>query len=356
MTPFESAPTVPFHRRLVIAGGSGQFSDGFSLGIIGIALSIAKEPLGLTEWWLGALGAASLLGLFFGSLAAGSIADRFGRRPIFAWGMLLFTVLGILQYFSTSVYQLFVLRFLLGVALGADYVSCKAMITEYSPSRNRGQMLSILALSWTSGYFSAFAAGYIVRESGSDAWRIALLVSAIPSFIAFLLRVTTPESPFWLVRNGKTDQARAVVTKYVGSEIALPAIYRAEGTEAGEGKGLFKFPLLKNLIVGGVFHTSQVIPLFALGTFLPIVMAKAGAGDGYTGALVYNLLFLIGALIGPFVIDRIPRRRLLVDGFIIMAILLAILITWQTAPTLVTMSLFAVFAFVLSVAGILQFV
>jgi putative MFS transporter len=78
MTPYEDAPFRPFHLRVVASGAGGQFSDGFSLGIIGIALGLAKGPLGLSNWWLGALGAASLIGLFFGSLIAGPISDRIG--------------------------------------------------------------------------------------------------------------------------------------------------------------------------------------------------------------------------------------------------------------------------------------
>lgn len=356
MTAFENVPVGPFHRRLIISAGSGQFSDGFSIGIIAIALSLAKEPLGLTGWWMGALGASTLFGLFFGSLIAGSITDRFGRRPMFNWGMLLFTMIAATQYFSPSPQVLFAARFLLGVTLACDYVACKAMVTEYSPSRSRGVNLSILALSWTSGYLCAFVAGYLVRSGGPEAWRVALLASAVPSFLAFLLRVRIPESPLWLAHNGRMEEARGIVSKYIGSGIELPAVDRSDVTISQRPTRLFRPPLLQNLVVGCVFYASQVIPLFALGTYLPIVMAKLGLGDGYTGALIYNILFWLGALIGPFIIDRIPRRKLLVGGFVIMAILLAILIGWRTAPALVTVSLFAAFAFVLSVAGILQFV
>lgn len=356
MTPFENSPVTPFHRRIVLSSASGQFSDGFSLGVIGVALSLAREPLGLSDWWMGALGAGSLIGLFFGSLIAGAVADRFGRRPVFAWGMLVFTLFAGLQYLSTSPYQLLAVRVLLGVTLGADYVSCKSMVTEYSPLRRRGQILSLLAAGWTSGYFCSFAVGFAVRASGPDAWRYALLASALPSFIAFLLRVRTPESPFWLVRAGRSDEARRIIDRYIGTDVALPAVHQLEEGQPAPATALLQPPLRQNLLVGCVFHTSQVIPLFALGTFLPIVMARIGVGDGYFGALIYNFVFLLGALVGPFIIDRIPRRVLLVQGFVVMALLLAALVAWRSAPTFATLALFGSFAFVLSVAGILQFV
>ena len=79
----EDAPLTPFHLRVTFAGTGGQFSDGFVLGIVGIALAIATPQLHLNAVWLGILGAASLAGLFAGSLIAGPFVDRFGRRALF---------------------------------------------------------------------------------------------------------------------------------------------------------------------------------------------------------------------------------------------------------------------------------
>jgi len=356
MTPFESAPFTPFHRRVAIGGAGGQFSDGYSLGIIGIALSLAKQPLGLTSWWIGAVGAASLAGLFFGCLVAGPISDRFGRRPVFVWTMMIFAILAGLQYYSTSIQELFVLRLLLGVALGADYVACEAIVMEHSPTRYRGQLLSILGVAWTVGYFCAFLVGYLVRDSGPDAWRLVLLTCAVPSIITFLLRFNTPESTMWLTRRHQLDKAREIIAKHIGPTIALPVVDEPESVKSETLTTLLRPPLLQNLIVGCVFYTCQVIPYFALGTFLPIVLLKLHVGEVYTGALIFNVLLLLGGLIGMFVIDRIPRRTFLIQGFLVTASLLAVLILWRTAPTPVTVMVFATLGFVLSATGMLEFV
>lgn len=99
---FEDLPLSRFHIKTVFSGTGGQFSDGFVLGIIGIAVSMAAGPLQLNALWMGLLGAASLAGLFLGSLFAGPLADKFGRRRIFAWDMLLFAVISASQFFVTS--------------------------------------------------------------------------------------------------------------------------------------------------------------------------------------------------------------------------------------------------------------
>lgn len=354
MIAFEDAPFTAFHRRVAISAAGGQFSDGYSLGIIGVALSLAKGPLGLTSWWIGALGAASLTGLFFGCLVAGSISDRFGRRPIFLWAMLLFSILALLQYHSTSILELFIWRLVLGFCLGSDYVASFALASEYSPTDKRGRILSFVAIAWTAGYLLSFVVGYLMRNSGPDAWRIALLSSGAPSLITFLLRFGTPESAVWLTRTGQLDKARDIIAKRFGPNIALPATSEVNCVEPGPVSGLFKPPLLRNLIVGCVFDTTQVIPWFALGTFLPIVLAKLNVGDGYTGALIYNVLLLVGGIIGLQIVDAIPRRLFLIYGFVLMAAFLAALIVWRTAPSAVTILLFSAFAFVMSAAGILQ--
>src|ERR1700693_6198993 len=86
---YDDAPLRLFHARVAVAGCGGVFSDGYGLGIIGISLSHAPPQLGLSPVWMGLLGGASLFGLFAGALLTGPAADRFGRRPIFAYNMAL---------------------------------------------------------------------------------------------------------------------------------------------------------------------------------------------------------------------------------------------------------------------------
>lgn len=138
---FEDLPLSRFHIRTVFSGTGGQFSDGFVLAIIGIAVSMAAGPLQLNALWMGLLGAASLAGLFLGSMFAGPLADKFGRRTIFAWDMLLFAAISASQFFVTSPEQLLGLRLLLGLVLGFDYVVSKSLVTEFAPRRYRGRLL-----------------------------------------------------------------------------------------------------------------------------------------------------------------------------------------------------------------------
>ncbi|MCR4146055.1 MFS transporter [Alcaligenes faecalis] len=136
-----------------------------------MAIALAAVPLNLNAVWMGLLGAAALAGLFLGSLVSGVIVGRVGRRKIFAWDMLFAAVLSIAQFFVTEAWQMLLLRFALGVVLGFDYVVSKALLNELSPVRFRGRLLSIMAIAWVAGYACSYAAGFLLRDLGPDAWR-----------------------------------------------------------------------------------------------------------------------------------------------------------------------------------------
>lgn len=352
----EDVPLRPFHVGVAFSGTGGQFSDGFVLGIIGIAVSMAAGPLHLNALWMGLLGAASLAGLFFGSMLAGPFADKFGRRSIFAYDMLLFAVVSGAQYFVTSPTQLFVLRLLLGFILGADYVVSKSLVTEYSPRRYRGRLLSILAAAWAAGYVGAYLAGFAMRDIGPDAWRMMLAASGVPALLILPFRLVVPESPMWLMKRGRGDEALAIIRRKFGPEVTLPKP-AADATRhrGGAWSELFSPRWRKNTLVGCVFYTCQVIPYFALGTFAPRVLEALQVKDKFVGGLVYNVLLFAGAIIGLLLVDRLSRRMFLIGTFYLATLGLAVLAYASLGPV-GTMIAFGVFACILSAAANLEFV
>lgn len=354
MTPFESAPLSSFHRRVILGGGLGQFADAFSVGVIGIALNLAREPLGLSSWTMGALAAAALAGVVVGSLVTGGLADRVGRRMTFQWSMLIFTVIAAMQYQSSTAIELFALRFALGMLNGADYVVGKALVSEYSPVKHRGQILTLLSIAWAAGFAAAYIVGYILRDSGPEAWRLILLASAVPPIIAFAWRIGIPESAVWLTRSGQLDKARTIITKHLGPNIALPVVPSTE--TAALSPPLRDQSFKRNVAVGCVLQGSLVIPFYALATFMPMVMSELGVPDNYTGSLIFNVLNLFGAILGIIVVDRIFRRTLIVRGFLLMSLFLGVLIVWREPPPSVIVAIFAAFALVIATTGNLQFV
>ncbi|CAI3800770.1 Inner membrane metabolite transport protein YgcS [Pseudomonas sp. MM221] len=351
---FEDLPLSRFHIRTVFSGTGGQFSDGFVLGIIGIAVSMAAGPLQLNALWMGLLGAASLAGLFLGSLVAGPLADKYGRRTIFAWDMLLFAVISASQFFVTSPEQLLALRLLLGLVLGFDYVVSKSLVTEFAPRRYRGRLLSVLAAAWAAGYVAAYLVGFAIRDIGPDAWRIMLALSGVPALLILPLRMGVPESPIWLMARGRAAEALAIVHSKFGPHVTLPATPPLAHKRGSIGELLSK-RWRRNTLVGCVFYTCQVIPFFALGTFSPRVLEALNVQDKFVGGLVYNVLLMLGALLGLLIIDRISRRAFLVGTFYLSAVGLAVL-AWGSFGAVGTILAFGFFACVLAAAVNLEFV
>lgn len=349
---YDDAPTTRFQVLISAGAAGGQFSDGYVLGMIGIALASAHGALHLDALWLGALGAASLAGLFFGSLLVGPLADRFGRRPFFVPTMAVFAIISLLQFFVTTPLQLLVLRLLLGLALGVDYVVGSTVVAEFAPRRTRGRLLALLVFTWFVGYSLAFIFGTLLVDRLPDGWRWLLLSSAVPALLVFLTRLQIPESPMWLVRHGQIDKARAIVTRHIGQNVRLPEVPRA--TPHNVWAELFGPRYRRRTAVGAVFYTAQVIPFFAVSTFVPIVFDALGIHDANVSGTVYNIFMLLGSATALWGVDKAPRRRFLIWTFYLAALALSVLVLVPQSWTVLIVVVAALFASVLTAAMILE--
>lgn len=344
----DDCPLNAFHVRVALAGTGGQFSDGYILGIIGISLTVAAPYLHLNAIWLGLLGAASLAGLFAGSLCSGPILDRFGRRGLFRYDMAMFAVISLAQFWVGGAVQLLVLRLLLGVVLGFDYVVSKALVIEYAPRRFRGRILSGLGIAWALGYLSAYLVGYFLKDHGPDAWRLMLVSSAAPSAVIFLFRLGIPESPLWLQRKGRTQEAMAIIRRHFGPNAGLSSAPPNANNQKPIDAKLFSRKWGKRLFSACFFYTCLVVPYYALGTFSPMVFESLHIKDNFLAGLIYNIFLLIGTLVGALIIDRINRRSFLLAGYFLCAFVLTALLANARLPAVATVGFFAIFALALS--------
>ncbi|HTW37160.1 MAG TPA: MFS transporter [Steroidobacteraceae bacterium] len=353
---YDDLPVRPFHWRIGTASTGGVFADGFGLGIIGIALSLAAPELGLDPAWLGLLGGASLAGLFAGALLTGPTADRLGRRPIYASNMALAALVSSLQFAVHSRAQLLALRLAIGFLLGTDYVVSKALLTEFVPRQLRGRVLGIFSVAWAGGYASAYAAGYALTGAGPQPWRWMLLASAAPCLLVAPLRMSIPESPLWLAHHGRRERAIEIARGALGVEVELPRQSHARSAPRTAWTALFSPRWRVRTAVACTFFACQVIPYFAVGTFISEVMAALNLKGVYAGGLIYNLALVAGAVAGLLIVNRISRRAFLVGSFFIAAAATLLLSTWPSAGRTLVIALFAILACVLSAASNLVYV
>jgi putative MFS transporter len=294
--------------------------------------------------------------LFLGALLTGPCADRFGRRPVFAYNMLLLALFAGAQFFIESAAQLLALRLAIGFLLGTDYVVSKALLTEFTPRAFRGRVMSTLSVAWAGGYTCAYFVGYLLSDLGPEAWRWMLACSAVPCLLILPLRLTLPESPLWLAAHGRHTEAAAVVARRLGPLVASPAAPLASPIIAGRWAQLLSPAWRRRTFVGCIFFTCQVIPYFAVGTFVTRVLDALQVRDSFVGGLAYNLSLLMGAVLGLLLVDRMPRRVFLVGSFAVTALSMLLLIVLQDPSRFTIIALFAVFAGVLSGASNLCYV
>ncbi|WP_218834881.1 MFS transporter [Rhodococcus sp. ACS1] len=340
---YDAGPVLPFHRRLVLSASSGSFSDGYVLGVTGIALAVATDTMDISDTWQGLLGSSTLAGLFFGALICGRLVDRFGRQPFYGPLMLIFTLVSLLQLLTSPDWSLLIVRFIMGLLLGGDYVSSKALLAEVSPRHWRGRALGALGFAWTLGFAAAYIVGLLMRDLGPDSWKWILATSAIPSIISFALRIGAPESPRWLVQNGRVAEARKIVTSRMGANYNLPET--APKSVEPSLRALFRSDTARSTFIACLVYTVAVMPTFALGTFLPRVVETLGVENPYTGSLGYYYCAAIGPFLGLLVIDRLSRRTMAFGGFIVSGLLLLPLMISGASPLFIVI-VFATFALV----------
>src|SRR5262249_29509791 len=148
----------------------------------------------------------------------------------------------------------------------------KALLIEFSPRGVRGRLLSTLSIAWAAGYVCAYFAGYALRSIGPDSWRWMLGSGALPALLILPLRVGVPESPLWLMDHGQAERAARIVRAKLGPDIGMP---HSCSVVSGRWrwKQLMSRAWRRNTLVGCAFFTCQVIPYFAIGTFITEVIA-----------------------------------------------------------------------------------
>jgi putative MFS transporter len=345
---FEDAPFSAVHRKVRSGTFMGMICAGYVMGIVGIALSYAAEPLGLTSFWMGLIGAGTLLGILFGSLIIGPIADRHGRRVPYISVMYVSVLLSLSQFFISDPALLALVRFLLGMTIGWDYTVEVSLLSEWTPRAQRAKTMEVLVFYWTVGYVLAFLFGYLCNWLGEVSWRVMLCTSAVPGIISLFLRAGTPESPGWLVGRGRKEEAATIIQRYLGPEYGLPEAEKK--TVSASWFNLFSKKFRYNTLVAGIFYACQVLPFFSISLFLPLVLADLHIENPHVSGVMYTVFTMVGVMIGTWLLNRISRRAFLLWTFYGAAAILGVMTIWQDMPGPVALIFLAALALMLAIA------
>ena len=268
----------------------------------------------------GLLGAATLLGILVGAPVFGRLTDRYGRRRLMIADLAVFVLASLAQLAVTNVWQLIALRLVLGIAIGADYPIAGALIAEFAPARLRGAAINGMQVAWFFGAMMAYVAGYALLRTGPDSWKWILASPALIAAIGLLLRASAPETPLWQAARQRGDVARASFAT------------------------IFAHPYRGALLFVSVMWLLQVVPLFAIYTFAPTVLAALGLSDQASpaGSVAITAAFLIGSLLSLPLVERWGRRPLCIAGFAVATVAFGLLLTGNTAITVAAFLAYAI--------------
>lgn len=354
---YKTAPLSSIHLRIYFALVLGQIACGFALGISGTALSQATNYIDISDFWVGLIGAGSLIGLA-GSALMGKIADQFGRRKMLMLDMYLFSVFSLLQLATTNLILLLILRILIGLMIAIDYTVGNALLVEWLPAKESGRLQSQLIVYWTIGFIASYITGILITGFGAHNWQVILASSVIPGLMAAVYRsfFRIPASPSWLASQGKNHAAQKVIQKHLGKKwgLSLKQI-RSKKPKDVSLKTLFNPPYRRKTIVGGLFYACQAFSFFGISIFLPILLKSMNLGNNNLSGIIYNSCVFIGVIIGSWIFKVISRRMFLIGTFFLSALALLLLMLGSNFSPFFQISLFAIFAIVLSSGLVLDY-
>ncbi|ACA15090.1 major facilitator superfamily MFS_1 [Methylobacterium sp. 4-46] len=330
-------PIGPFHYRIMWLIGIGMFFDGFDIYIAGTVLGATLKS-GFSTLPENALFVSStFVGMMAGSFLTGFLGDRYGRRFTYQANLLIFGLAAIAAAFAPSMTVLIVLRFIMGVGLGAENVVGYSTMTEFVPARSRGRWLGLMAVFVVTGLPVASLAGYVVIPLLG--WRAMFVLGGLGALGVWYLRKRLPESPRWLEAVGRTEEADALLREIEreaarGGALPPPAPLGPPAPKAAFAT-LFRPPLLGRVIVGCLCLIVINTLLYGFVTWLPTFFIKQGlsVATSFGYSLLMGLGAPIGSAIGALTADRWGRKPT-IAGASAAAILFGLLYPLTTDPVL----------------------
>ncbi|TDD25704.1 MFS transporter [Nonomuraea diastatica] len=200
------------HYLLLLIGGLGYTFDGMDSAVVAFLLPSAQDAWGLSNGQLGVIGSATPFGFLFGATVAGLLGDRIGRKKVMMYALAFYAVFSVVAAFAPS-YEVFLgARVLAGAGAGAESAIIAPFLSEFVPAKRRGWFIGALAGFFSFGFVMAALIGRFVVPTLDEGWRVAQVITAVPIVMLLWWRRSLPESPRFLLQQGRADEAETVVS------------------------------------------------------------------------------------------------------------------------------------------------
>jgi sugar porter (SP) family MFS transporter len=329
----EASPTRSVNKSTYLFGALGGLLFGYDLGVVAGALLFLTPDLSASPFEQGLVVSTLLVGAMIGAISCGSLSDRVGRRIVVLLAAVLFAVGAVGAALSPNITVLLFFRFVMGLGVGTVSVLVPIYLSEIAPAENRGALSGLNQLMISTGILISYLVNLALAPY--EAWRWMFGLALIPSLLLLVGTYFQPESPRWLVRKGREEEARAVLSSSrdearLDAEIEdIKRVDRLERQQIGL-RQLLRSPRLRRLLAIGIGLAvfQQIIGINTIIYYAPSILTSIGYGD-YAAILVNAglgaLTVVITVVMILFVVDRLGRKRPLMFGALGMALSMAVL-------------------------------
>ncbi|MDN6535681.1 MAG: MFS transporter [Corynebacterium variabile] len=326
-------PVTRKHTKLLTGSGIGWALDAMDVGLIGFIMAALTVHWDLSQTetsWIASIG---FIGMALGATFGGLLADKFGRRHVFAITLLVYGLATGAAALSTGLVMLRALRFVIGLGLGAELPVASTLVSEFSPRAIRGRMVVLLEAFWAVGWIAAAIIGTVLVPLGDDGWRWAFAVGIVPAAYALVVRLTLPESVRYLESKGRHEEAETTVREFEASE---PTAGFLQASAASAADRVLDESQQDAAIIGDAASTEPVTSIWAPSmrkrtaafwtvwfcinlsyygafTWIPSILASNGYSlvKSFTFTLIITVAQLPGYACAAWLIEKWGRRATL---------------------------------------------
>ncbi|MBP3562858.1 MAG: sugar porter family MFS transporter [Bacteroidales bacterium] len=342
---------------MAVVAAIGGILFGYDTAVISGTTEIVKNQFHLTDMMEGWYVGCALIGSIAGVLVAGTLSDYLGRKLTMLISAALFSISAIGCAVCGSFDGLVAYRIIGGIGIGIVSIVSPIYISEVSPAKIRGTLVSLYQLAVTIGFLLAYLMNWVIDANidhslaGTDvtlwqkimhteAWRGMLGSETIPALLFFIIIFFIPESPKWLIVNGKLDKASSVLARiYPTAEEVKEEIAVTQDSLKGETKGkwsnLLKPGILVAVIAGSAIAIlGQFMGVNAVLYYGPKIFSEAGFDNPMFSTVLVGVVNCVTTVLAVFIIDRVGRKQLIywgVSGMIICLVAIGIYFAWGSA-------------------------